>query len=422
MRIGIIGGGISGLTSAYLLHQDHDIELLEMNNYIGGHTHTEDVDLPGGPYRINTGFIVFNKENYPNFVGLMETLGVPYQPTYMSFGVCCKRTGLEYGFETWNSIFAQRKNLFSPPFWRMLLEIRRFRKEFDSLLNDPACLDMTLGAYLSTKGYSRYFVDQFIIPFGAAIWSADPDAFGDFPLVTFITFFKNHGFLSEAELLQWYTITDGSDRYVSKMIAPFKDRVFTHTEVTSVERCSEGIKVFSRDGQERRYDEVVLAVHSDQALSMIAYPTADEKAVLGALPYQPSNVTLHTDTSIMPAHRQTWSSWNYTVPRDHTSRCTVTYDMNILQNITSEQEFLVTLNQNESIAPKKTIACYKESHPIYTHAGVTAQRRHSEISGADRLHFAGAYWGYGFHEDGVKSALSACRPFGVSLSTNKDTL
>jgi len=416
MKIGIVGGGISGLMSAHLLHREHEIELLEANDYIGGHTHTEDVEQAGGHYRINTGFIVFNRENYPNFIRLMDALGVPYQPTSMSFGVCCKRTGLEYGFATWNAIFAQRRNLFSPAFWRMLLEISRFQKQFDQLLTDPACLRMTLGVYLRSKGYSRLFVDQFIIPFGAAIWSADPDAFGEFPLHTFVTFFKNHGFLSESALLQWYTIMGGSDQYVAKMIAPFRDRVFTRTPVVSVEREARGgVCVRTRDGPPRHYDEVILAVHSDQALAMLTHPTGAERAVLTALPYQASDVLLHTDASVLPVHRQTWSSWNYSVPWEREARCTVTYDMNILQDFVSDAEFLVSLNQTEAIAPEKTIARYVAAHPVYTLEGVAAQARHAEISGVDRIHFAGAYWRYGFHEDGVQSALAACRPFGVTL-------
>lgn len=415
MRIGIIGGGISGIVTAHLLHRAHDIELIESNDYIGGHTHTAEVNRPGGPYRVNTGFIVFNKENYPNFLKLIEQAGVGYQPTSMSFSVTCRRTGIEYGFATWNAVFAQRRNLLSPSFLRMLLEIRRFRNEFDRLLTDPESHRLTLGAYLRAKGYSRRFVDQFLIPFGAAIWSADPDVFGEFPLYTFVAFFKNHGFLNEAELLQWYTIVGGSDRYVGPVLAPFRDRVFTGVNVVEVARASTGVDVRAADGTVRHYDEVVLAVHSDQALAMLAAPTPAEQAVLGALPYQPNDVVLHTDVGVMPAARQAWSSWNYCIPRAAGARCTVTYDMNILQRIESPCEFLVTLNQADDMDPTHVLQRYRYDHPVYKREGVAAQARHGDISGVDRLHFAGAYWGYGFHEDGVNSALAACRPFGVTL-------
>ena len=415
MRVGVIGGGVSGLVSAYLLHKEHEVELLEASPRIGGHTNTEKVDFPGGPYWINTGFIVFNKENYPNFVKLMQRLDVPFEKTSMSFSVSCKRTGLEYGFETWNAIFAQRRNALSPKFWKMLLEIKRFQKQFDRLLEDPASRTTTLGEYLLRKGYSRYFIDQFIIPFGAAIWSAAPDDFGEFPLYTFVAFFKNHGFLSESSLLQWYTITGGSAQYLEPITKPFSDRVFTNTKVVGVSRSADGIDVALADGSMRQYDEVVLAVHSDQALRMLTQPTSAERDILGAMPYQPSDVVLHTDTSLLPKHRQTWSSWNYCVPKEQSAGCTVTYSMNILQNLEADTEFLVTLNQGGDIDPGCTIQRYEYAHPVYTLDGVAAQQRHAEISGIDRVHYAGAYWGYGFHEDGVNSALAACRPFSVTL-------
>ncbi len=415
MRVGIIGGGVSGLVAAYLLNQEHEVELLEANPCVGGHTNTETLDFAGGPYRINTGFIVFNQENYPNFVKLMQRLDVPFEKTSMSFSVSCKRTGLEYGFATWDAIFAQRRNVVSLSFWRMLLEIRCFQRQFDRLLEDPASRTTTLGEYLRKKGYSRCFIDQFIIPFGAAIWSAAPDAFGEFPLYTFVAFFKNHGFLSDASLLQWYTLTGGSDQYLKPIMAPYRDRVFTNTRVVGVTRSTAGVAVAVEDGSVRQYDEVVLAVHSDQALEMLTQPTDAEREILGAMPYQPSDVVLHTDTSVLPEHRQTWSSWNYCVPKEPSARCTVTYSMNILQNLKADTEFLVTLNQNSMIDTGKMIQSYKYAHPVYTRDGVAAQRRYTEISGVDRVHYAGAYWGYGFHEDGVNSALAACRPFGATL-------
>ncbi len=415
MRVGIIGGGVSGLVAAYLLNQEHEVELLEANPCVGGHTNTETLDFECGPYGINTGFIVFNQENYPNFVKLMQRLDVPFEKTSMSFSVSCKRTGLEYGFATWDAIFAQRRNVVSLSFWRMLLEIRCFQRQFDRLLEDPASRTTTLGEYLRKKGYSRCFIDQFIIPFGAAIWSAAPDAFGEFPLYTFVAFFKNHGFLSDASLLQWYTLTGGSDQYLKPIMAPYRDRVFTNTRVVGVTRSTAGVAVAVEDGSVRQYDEVVLAVHSDQALEMLTQPTDAEREILGAMPYQPSDVVLHTDTSVLPEHRQTWSSWNYCVPKEPSARCTVTYSMNILQNLKADTEFLVTLNQNSMIDTGKMIQSYKYAHPVYTRDGVAAQRRYTEISGVDRVHYAGAYWGYGFHEDGVNSALAACRPFGATL-------
>jgi uncharacterized protein len=415
MKIGIVGSGVSGLVSAYLLQEKHEVELLEMNAYTGGHTHTQDVTLDGVEYAINTGFIVFNKRNYPNFMTLIERLDVPYQPAPMSFSVKNTRNGLEYGFATLNAIFAQRRNLFSPSFLRMLREIGSFRREFETLLADPESDKRTLGEHLQARGYSRRFVQDFLVPFGAAIWSADPDKMGEFPLGTFVQFFKNHGFLAEGDLLQWHTLKGGSRSYVTRLESILGERIVKNTKVTSVERLDEGIGVEDESGTTRVYDEVVLALHSDQALRVLKAPTRIEEEVLGAMPYQPNNVVLHTDTSVLPGRRQTWSSWNYCIPGEETDRCTVTYDMNILQSVDSTHEFLVTLNQSDDLDEKRTIQSYVYDHPIYTKQAVAAQGRHSEISGVDRIHYAGAYWGYGFHEDGVKSALAACAGIDTSL-------
>lgn len=415
MRIGIVGAGVSGLVSAYLLREDQEVEVLEANDYAGGHTHTKDVELDGHRFAINTGFIVFNKPNYPQFLKLIEALGVEYQPAPMSFSVKNMRNGLEYGFATLDALFAQRKNIFSLSFITMLREISKFRKEFERLLADPESERMTLGEYLAAKGYSKRFVKDFLIPFGAAIWSAAPDKMGQFPLMTFVQFFRNHGFLSEDDLLQWYTVTGGSRVYAQKLEELLGDRVVKNARVVCVERMPDGVRVLTEDGVERTYDELIIAAHSDQALEMLRNPTTTERDILGEMPYQPNNVLLHTDVSALPQRRQTWSSWNYRIPADPCERCTVTYDMSILQSVNSQNEFLVTLNPGEELDGAKVLDRYVYQHPIYTKEGVAAQQRHAEISGVDKIHYAGAYWGYGFHEDGVRSALAACRPFGKTL-------
>lgn len=415
MRIGVIGGGISGLVAAHLLSRDHTVELFEANDYIGGHTHTEEVDRPDGSYRINTGFIVFNEANYPNFVKLLKRLKVGYQPAPMSFSVCSRQPELEYGFATLDTIFAQRRNLLSPRFIRMLLEIKRFRQQFESLLAGTASNHQTLGDYLKEQGFSQTFIDYFLMPFGAAIWSADPDQMGHFPLNTFVAFFKHHGFLNAEALLQWHTVTGGSDRYVATLLAPLGDRVHLNAAVTQVERHPNHIAVHTRDGDATQFDRVVIATHADQALGMIASPSEPERQILGDMPYQSNAITLHTDTSLLPKRRKTWSSWNYAISHPQNPCCTVTYDMNILQGITAEDEFLVSLNLDEQIDPAKILNRYTYDHPLYTPASVTAQSRYEEINGVDRIHYAGAYWGFGFHEDGVNSALAACAPLGVDL-------
>jgi predicted NAD/FAD-binding protein len=403
------------MVAAYLLHEKYDVELLEAEDTLGGHTNTEDLHRQNGDFRVNTGFIVFNEENYPNFVTLLKRLDVAYEPTSMSFSVKCMRTGLEYGFASLDALFAQRRNAISPRFLRMLLDIRRFRKEFETVLAGAETQDQSLGEHLGTQGYSDAFINLFLVPFGAAIWSAGPDGMNAFPLHTFVSFFKHHGFLATEELLQWQTVTGGSDRYISPLTASFRDRIRTGMKVVQVRRTPDGVDVASEDGSVHSYDRVILATHSDQALSMLAEPTDAERQILGAMSYQPNDVVLHTDTSLMPKHRQTWSSWNYCIPAIGAARCTATYDMNILQHIESEVEFLVTLNQSGEIDPDNVIKRFDYDHPVYTRDSVKAQTQYSEINGVDRIHYAGAYWGYGFHEDGVRSALAACKPLGVSL-------
>lgn len=414
-KVCIIGAGVSGLVCAHLLSRKYDIEVLEANDYVGGHTNTEDVKRSDGEYHINTGFIVFNRENYPNFLKIIDSLGVGYQKSSMSFSVKCQATGLEYGFETLDGVFAQRKNIFSLSFWRMLYEIYKFRKTFDSLLEDSESEKCTVGEYFARQGFSQMFLDKFIIPFGAAIWSTDYAGMSDFPLRTFVQFFRNHGFLTNTGLLQWYTLKGGSRSYVPEIVKPFADRIHLNTPVKTVKRLSDSIEVIA-EGFKGKYDKVVIAAHSDQALKMLDSPTVLERDVLGAIGYQPNDVVLHVDDTLMPLHRQTWSSWNYCVPVDKSERCTVTYDMNILQSIKSKEEFLVSLNQNSGIAPESVIKKFVYDHPVYTGEAIAAQQRYSEINGTDRIYYAGAYWGYGFHEDGVKSALAACAAIDPAVS------
>lgn len=413
-KICIIGAGVSGLVCAHILSRKYDVQVFESNDYAGGHTNTEDVSRADGDYKVNTGFIVFNRENYPNFLKLINALGVEYQESSMSFSVKCQRTGLEYGFENLDAVFAQRKNLFSFPFLKMLYEIFKFRKEFDKLLKDPASETATVGAYMTAHGYSKMFLDQFLIPFGAAIWSTDYAGMSEFPLKTFIQFFKNHGFLADSELLQWYTLKGGSRSYVTELLKKLAGRIHLDSPVESVKRVSDGVEV-SGKGFSGKFDKVIIAAHSDQALAILNEPTQAEKEVLGAIGYQANDVVLHVDRKLLPEHRQTWSSWNYLVPYDESDRCTVTYDMNILQHIKSKEEFLVTLNQSKNIEPGSVIKDFVYHHPVYTNDAVAAQARYSEINGIDRIFYAGAYWGYGFHEDGVNSALAACAGIDPSL-------
>lgn len=413
MRIAVVGSGVSGLVSAYLLSQEHDVTVYEAEDYIGGHTHT--IDLADEGQAVDTGFIVFNHENYPNFVRLLERLDVTVKPSSMSFSVKNGVSGLEYGFASMDALFAQRRNLLRPRFLRMLWEIQRFRKEFAALA-ETAREDQELGAYLREKGYSDAFMHDFLIPFGAAIWSAAPDAFNRFPLKTFVRFFLNHGFLDPAGLLQWYVVDGGSSTYVQALLQQFRGTILTRAAVRGVKREGKQVRVSAVGEAPQHFDHVILACHSDQALGILEDPTIAEQEVLGALPYQMNDVILHTDIQLLPKARKVWSSWNYYVPEQTADRVTVTYDMNILQGLKGETEYLVTLNPTGEIDPPTVRGTYRYAHPVYETKGVAAQKRYGEIGGMERrIHYAGAYWGYGFHEDGVKSALRVCDAFGVSL-------
>jgi predicted NAD/FAD-binding protein len=414
VKIAVIGTGISGLTAAYLLHRDFDLTVYEANGYVGGHTNTVDVTLPEGRYAVDTGFIVFNEVTYPNFCRILDRLGVASQLSRMTFSVKSEKTGLEYNPHNLNTFFAQRKNLVSPSFWRMILEIFRFRRRFDHLLKftDQA---VPLARTLHDQGFSSRFIEQFITPLGSSLWSADPKGFEDFPLQTFVRFFKNHGFLELRNPFPWRVIRGGSRQYVKKLTAGFTDRIRTNTPVTGIQRFDDRVEVTDRRGEKAAYDQVILAVHSDQALSLLTDATPAEKEILGAIPYQENDTVLHTDSRILPERRWIWASWNYLIPKETQNRGILTYDMNILQTLRASREFCVTLNRTEAIDPKEIKARFTYHHPVFSTRAPEAQRRRDEISGLNRTHFCGAYWGYGFHEDGVQSALPVARWFGKEL-------
>jgi predicted NAD/FAD-binding protein len=415
LNIAVIGAGISGLVAAYLLCRDHAVTVFEANDYAGGHTRTVEVENEGNRFPVDTGFIVFNEETYPHFVTLLSGLGIPSDPSTMSFSVTCRNTGLEYRPSTPDTLFADRKNLWNPAFWRMLAEILRFRRESGELLRDDE-QSVTLGDYLTAKGYSQFFVENFLVPMGAAIWSADPGRFRDFPASFFVRFFQNHGFLRVVRQPQWRVVRGGSNRYVEAMIRPYRERIRLNTPVASLRRHPEYVELTSAGSPPERYDQVVVATHSDQALSLLADPSDTEKEILSALPYQENLAVLHKDTSVLPKRRKVWAAWNYLVPKDPGGRAVVTYDMNILQGHRSSAEFLVTLNYNDGIRPSEIFRRMIYHHPVYTCEGMQARKRRGEINGVNRTWYCGAYWGYGFHEDGVNSALEVCRHFGRTLS------
>jgi predicted NAD/FAD-binding protein len=413
MRIAIVGSGISGLVAAHLLHERHEICVYEASDRVGGHTHTVEVSHQGERHAIDTGFIVYNEATYPNFVRLLAKLGVETQPSQMSFGLSCERSGLEWGSRGLRSLFAQPANLLSRPFHRMLRDFLRFNREAPRLF-DAAGEKVTLGDYLCGAGYSTEFVDHYVIPMGAAIWSADPGHFLEIPAVTFIRFFRNHGMLETNPSLPWRVIRGGSARYVEKLIAPFRDRIRLACPVFSVRRPGDRVEVLSHAGLEL-FDHVILAAHSDQSLALLEKPSTLERKLLGSIRYQQNDVVLHTDTALLPRNPRAWASWNYRVPRDERERALLTYDMTRLQSLPTRERFLVTLNGIDRIDPFRVLRRFSYHHPVFDSDAIAAQQLHGQISGQSRTHFCGAYWGYGFHEDGVKSALAACAPFGVEL-------
>lgn len=410
MKIAVIGTGIAGNVAAYRLQREHDVAVFEAQSHIGGHTHTHDVELDGEHYAIDTGFIVFNDWTYPHFIELLNEIGVDAIDSEMSFSVKCGRTGLEYNGTSPNSLFAQRRNLVRPSFWRMIRDILRFNREAPGLLA-PDAPEVGLGQYLHAHDYSRQFIEHYLIPMGAAIWSASPETMRQFPARYFVRFFHNHGMLSVDHRPTWRVIRGGSARYAEKLTAGFRDRIRLNTPVDMIRRLPTHVLVKPRGHAAERFDAVFLACHSDQALRLLADPTPVEREVLGAIPYQANDVVLHTDTSVLPRRRLAWAAWNYHIPLLPQDRVAVTYNMNILQRLRAPTPFLVTLNMSDAIDPTKIIKRLSYMHPMYTPAGVAAQQRQADINGVNRTYFCGAYWRYGFHEDGVVSALNALTHF-----------
>ena len=410
MKIAIIGGGIAGNVAAYHLYKDHDITLFEANDYVGGHTHTHSIEWQDKQYAIDTGFIVFNYHTYRNYTRLLNELKVPVQPSNMSFSVKCENTGLEYNGNNLNSLFAQRRNLLRPSFHRMLRDILRFNRNAPALLQN--CDDnLSLGTYLRQEEFGREFIEHYIIPMGAAIWSTDPDRMQDFPAYNFVRFFHNHGLLSVNDRPTWYVIKGGSNQYVKKLIEPFRDRIRLNSPIESIRRFPTHVEVTPRYQAPENFDAVFIASHSDQALAMLDDATGLEQEVLGAIPYQENTAVLHTDQTILPKRRLAWAAWNYHLLPQQSSRVALTYNMNILQGLNAADQFCVTLNNDNAIDESRIIKRMRYHHPVYTPEGVAAQQRQHEINGKNRTYFCGAYWRYGFHEDGVVSALNAIEHF-----------
>ena len=416
MKIAIVGSGISGLTCAYLLNREHDITVFEKNDYVGGHTHTHEIEYDGEELSVDSGFIVYNEWTYPNFIKLLDQLGVERQLTRMGFSVKSEKNNLEYAGHSLNGLFAQRSNFFRPSFMRILFSMRRFNAE---ARDDLGTLDpqITLGQYLTSNNYPREFIQHYIIPIGAAIWSTVPKQMMDVPAVFFIRFFENHGLLQVVNRPNWWVISGGSKKYVEKMIYDFKGKIRLSTPVKNVKRGIDSITVkFGSNGLEKEnFDSIIFACHSNQSLAMLDSPSKQEEEVLGAIKYQKNDALLHFDDSILPKRKNAWSSWNYLLDEDPNRAVALTYNMNILQSLKSDRTFCVSLNSGDLIDQSKVIKHLNYEHPLFTLSSINAQGRKHEVSGKNNTYYCGAYWRNGFHEDGVISALDVCKDFGQSL-------
>ncbi len=398
------------MVAAYRLCRDHEVTVFEADDHYGGHTYTVDVELHGRRYAVDMGFIVFNDWTYPGFIKLMNELGVESQPSNMSFSVRDERTGLEYNGTSLNALFAQRRNIVNPSFLRMIAEILRFNKQCRSLLSSPDT-SMTLGEYLAKHRYSTPLIEHYVVPMGMAIWSATEQAILNCPARFFVDFFERHGFLNVNNRPQWRAIKGGSREYARKLTAPYRHRLHTRTPVASVQRSADGVSVRTARGDVERFDYVFFACHSDQALKLLDPPTPREIEILSAFPYQENDAVLHTDSRMLPQTPLARAAWNYHALTAKQERVAVTYNMNILQTLTAPEVFMVTLNRTSHITPHRILKRVVFHHPVYTPAAVAAQARRTEISGENRTFYCGAYWRYGFHEDGLVSGDWAVEDF-----------
>ncbi|MDN0120098.1 FAD-dependent oxidoreductase [Yersinia frederiksenii] len=410
MRIAIIGSGISGLTCAWKLAKKHQVTLFEANDYPGGHTATVDVTLEGRSYAIDTGFIVYNERTYPQFIALLAELGISGQATEMSFSVTHPRSGLEYNGHTLNTLFAQRRNLLNPRFYRLLAEIVRFNRQCKKNLANGSVVTQTVDDFLHQEGFSHYFSQHYLLPMGAAIWSSSMTDMRQFPFALFLRFFDHHGLLDITNRPQWFVVPGGSREYVRRMLAVLADCMTLHlnTPIQRVERHSQGVTLHSSLGQQH-FEQVIFACHADQALCLLADASPQEQGVLAQLGYQANDVILHTDIRLLPRQRRAWASWNYRLPvsdeHAESQLASVTYNMNILQGLDAPQTFCVTLNPQQPIEPALILRRFSYHHPVFNQTTVLAQQQRSLINGQRNTWFCGAYWYNGFHEDGVRSAL-----------------
>lgn len=421
-RIAIVGTGVAGLTAAALLHHRHDLVVYEAGGHVGGHANTMDVSWEGERHAIDTGFIVFNDLNYPTLVRLFERLGVASRPTAMSFSVRDEASGLEYNGTDLNGLFAQRRNLVRPRFLGMLADIMRFHRIGLGWLAAEEAAGRgddgtTLAQFIERHRLGRDFRERYLLPIGASIWSCPPGVFVEFPVRFVLEFMRHHRMLHMFGRPQWRTVIGGSARYVEKLSAPFADRIRLRTPVRGIRREPDGVVVETDAHAPERFDEVVIAAHADEALAMLADPSDAEREILSAFPYQENEAVLHADPGVLPRSRRAWAAWNYLLPREPDRHVRITYNMNILQGLPTRHVFNVTLNDDGAIDESRVISRHRYTHPVYTTRRAAAQARHEELLRGRRTSFCGAYWGYGFHEDGCASGLRVAEAFGAGLES-----
>ncbi len=413
MKVAIIGSGISGLSAAYYLNKHAEISVFEKAGRIGGHTATVDVELDGRHYAIDTGFIVYNERTYPNFIRLMHENQVDTKVTSMGFSISAETNGLEYSGSGLNGLFAQRKNILSPAHWMMIRDILRFNKESQhDLSSGKINPDMLLGDYLKLNNYSKRFINYYLVPMGAAIWSASTHAMLAFPVQFFVKFFSNHGLLQVQNRPQWYVIEGGSRNYIPPLCNSFKDKIHLNCNITKIIRQDDGVIIHYLDQhneeQKQHFDQIILACHSDEACELLGDNISSlEQETIAQIPYQDNHVVLHHDESLLPQNKTTWSSWNYKLYKEQQSQATLTYNMNILQGISAPETFCVTLNDTQQIDPSKILAEFNYAHPVFNQKVMEIQGRWQEVNGQKNTWYCGAYWRNGFHEDGVVSGIKA---------------
>ena len=416
MNIAIVGSGISGLTAAYILNKEHNISIFEANDYIGGHTNTIQVNEKDKTIPVDTGFIVFNEKNYPRLCELFSELGVESRESDMSFSVHCEKTSLEYNGTNFNKLFSQRRNLLNPKFWGMLRDILRFHTDGPEAIKNQLSDNISVAEFAETYHYSKQFIEYYLIPLGASLWSCPAESFRQFSMRFVLEFLLNHGMLQVDNRPQWRTVVGGSNSYVGVMTEGFKDNIYLSNAVIKVQRSITGVRLIFRDGSEQLFDEVIVATHAPQALRLISDIEEEERTILEQFPYQDNEAVLHTDISLLPANTNAWASWNYRIPAEASSHVSVTYNMNMLQGLKTDLTYCVSLNQIDQINPKNIIRRIRYHHPVFYPGRDAAQSQHYKLIQRRGISYCGAYWGYGFHEDGVRSALAVTSAFDMDLA------